>query len=128
MANNDITAVSLIASQAVTATVTPSNGTDLSAYDGEMTFILDCGAATAGTDPTMNVTIQASSVIDGSGDAFATIGTFTEVTDAADSLQEIKLNIGDQEKFIRAVATIGGTSSPSFPLSVVAVGSKKYQS
>lgn len=119
----------MISGRQATSTVTPSTGVDFRAYEGEVTFILDSGAATAGTSSTLDVKLQESSASDGSGDAFADISgaTFTQVTDGGASHQAITLNIGDRERYIRAVATIGGTSTPTFQFAVVAAGHKKYQ-
>lgn len=124
-----LSATSLISGRQATSTVTPSTGADLKDYIGEVTFVLDSGAATAGTTPTLAVKLQSSTASDGTGDAFADISgaTFTTVTDAAASLQTITLPIDAQERYIRAVATIGGTSTPTFQFSVHAVGKKKYQ-
>lgn len=130
MFNYDLSTVSMISGRQATSTVTPSTGVDMRDFTGEVTFILDSGAASAGTDPTLDVKLQESTASDGSGDAFADISgaTFTQVTDAAASHQAIKLNIDNQPRYIRAVATIGGTDTPTFAFSVVAVGEKKYQS
>lgn len=118
----------MISARSASATVTPSTGVDFRDFVGEVTFTLDAGAATAGSSPTLNVKLQESTVSDGTGDAFADISgaTFDEVTDAA-SHQSIKLNIDNQPRYIRAVATLAG-SGATFPLAVIASGEKKYQS
>jgi hypothetical protein len=91
--------------------------------EGDAVAILDCGAATAGTNPTYNVKLQDSA----NNSAFDDItgATFTEVTDAA-SQQKLSFNTNNVRRYVRAVATIGGTSAPAFTASVTLLFSKKY--
>ena len=86
-------------------------------------MILDCAAAGAGSSPTYNVKIQDSA--DNSTFADVTGATFTQVTSTA-SQQKLTINANDVQRYIRAVATIGGTSSPSFVASVTLLYGKKY--
>lgn len=104
--------VALIPSGAKTA---DANGTavDVTKYEGVALAVLNCAAATAGTNPTMDVKLQHSD--DNVTFADVTGGAFTQVT-ATDSLQVLKFNIADLKKYVRGVIDIGGTSSPSFPL------------
>jgi hypothetical protein len=105
-----------------------ANGTGLDLQgsndaEGDAVAILDCGAATAGTNPTYNVKLQDSA----NNSAFDDItgATFTEVTDAA-SQQKLSFNTNNVRRYVRAVATIGGTSAPAFTASVTLLFSKKY--
>ena len=91
--------------------------------EGDAVVILDCGAATAGTNPTYNVKLQYSA--DNSAFTDVTDATFTEVTSIA-SQQKLSFNANDVRRYLRAVATIGGTSSPAFTASVTLLFSKKY--
>ena len=82
-------------------------------------------AASAGTNPTLDITVEhsldnsnwvavdAAAIVDpssGTNDA----ATFTQVTDAAASLQVLGLRKQLLYRYIRVVATIGGTSTPTF--------------
>ena len=112
-----------IPAQAATATVTGA-GVDLKEYEGKLKFIL-ASSIGGGADHTLDVKLQDSA--DNSTFADITGATFTQVTNAADSTEDIGLEVNPQERYIRAVATIAGTT-PTFSFAVVAVGSKKYRS
>lgn len=99
-------------------------GIDLRDYDGDLMLILDSAAAGAGTNPTLDVSIEHS---DESAANYTQIGTtaFTRVTNTA-SRQKLVISKDDAKRFVRVKYTIGGTNSPSFTFSVTAVGVKKY--
>jgi len=92
--------------------------------EGEAIMILASDAASAGTSPTLDVKLQESS--DNSTYTDISGATFTQVTDAAQALEKISINTNDVERYLRAVGTIGGTSSPAFTYSVALVYGKKY--
>ena len=92
--------------------------------EGEAIIILASDAASAGTSPTLDVKLQESS--DDSTYTDISGATFTQVTDAAQALEKISINTNDVERYLRAVGTIGGTSSPAFTYSVALVYGKKY--
>lgn len=96
---------------------------DMQAYDGEIAIILDCAAGT-GTNPTMDVKIQDSA--DNSTFADVSGAAFTQVTNAAASVQKMSLNKDELKRYIRVVKTIGGTSTPTFLMSVKGVAILKY--
>lgn len=100
--------------QAATATVTGA-GVDTLGYN-DASCTLEVGTV-SGTTPTLNVKLQDSAT---SGGTYADItgATFTQVT-ASDKSQTIRVGgLGiDKKRFIRAVATIGGTT-PSFGVAV----------
>ena len=106
-----------------TSTLTGS-AVDLAGYDGPAHIILQCEAASAGTNPTMNVKLQHATT---SGGSYADVSglAFTEVTDAGDSTQMISCQVSDLRQFIRVVGTLGGTSSPAFTFGVTMVALKK---
>ena len=124
MANHRLYTGSVISARSITSTVT-STAFDAQAYDGELTVILDAGAATAGSNPTLDVKVQECAT---SGGTYTDISgaTFTQVNDAAASHQSLVLNVGDNQRYLKVVGTIGGTSSPAFPLAVVVAGMKQY--
>lgn len=99
-------------------------GVDVQTLDGDLFVILDSAAASAGTNPTLDIKLQSS---DTSGGTYFDItgATFTQVTSSA-SQQAITISKDEARRWIRIVYTIGGTSSPSFTFSVNAVGVKKY--
>ena len=115
-----LTLLNLFPTAARTATAN-GTGVDLQQYSGDVAVVLDSAAGT-GTSPTLDVKLQDSA--DNSTFADITGATFTQVINAA-SQQKIVVNKDAARRYVRAVATIGGTS-PSFTFSVNAVGVKKY--
>lgn len=99
-------------------------GVDLQQYDGDVVLILDSAAAGAGTNPTLDVTVEHSDA-SGSGYTAITGAAFTQVTNAA-SQQKLVISRDDAKRYVRVTYTIGGTNSPSFTFSVTGVGVKKY--
>lgn len=99
-------------------------GIDLRDYDGDLMLILDSAAAGAGTNPTLDVSVEHS---DEASNNFTQIGTtaFTRVTTTA-SRQKLVISKDEAKRYVRVKYTIGGTNSPSFTFSVTAVGVKKY--
>lgn len=115
-----LTLLNLFPTAARTATAN-GTGVDLQQYSGDVAVVLDSAAGT-GTSPTLDVKLQDSA--DNSTFADITGATFTQVINAA-SQQKIVVNKDAARRYVRAVATIGGTT-PSFTFSVNAVGVKKY--
>ena len=91
--------------------------------EGEAIIILASDAASAGTNPTLDVKLQESS--DNSTFTDISGATFTQVTDSQ-ALEKISINTNDVKRYLRAVGTIGGTSSPAFTYAVALVYGKKY--
>jgi hypothetical protein len=115
---------SLLGADSRTSTAT-GTGFDLQGSndaEGEAIVILDCEAG-SGTTPTLNVKLQDSA--DNSAWADVSGKVFTEVTDAAASLQKISFNANDVRRYVRAVGTQAGTN-PVFVYGVSLVYSKKY--
>lgn len=106
-----------------TSTLTGS-AIDLRKYDGVVQVILTCEAASAGTDPTLDVKLTESAT---SGGSYTDVSgaTFAQVTDAADVTEMITIDSAACKGFIKVVGTIGGTSSPAFSYTVVGVGQLK---
>ena len=121
--NDDTTLVSLMPTDSRTATFTGS-GIDMRDYTGQIVIIEDTEAATAGTAPTWNIKIQDSA--DDSTFADVTGATFAEVTATA-SQTKIGIVVDDVARYIRVVATLGGTSSPAFTSAVHLLGTKQVQ-
>jgi hypothetical protein len=90
--------------------------------EGEAVAILDCKAG-SGTTPTMDVKLQDSA--DNSSWADISGATFTQVTSTA-SQQKLTINTNNVRRYVRAVGTIGGTSTPTFIYAVSMLYSKKY--
>lgn len=97
---------------------------DLQTYDGDVALILDSAAAGAGTNPTLDVSVEHS---DESAANFTQIGTtaFARVTSTA-SRQILVISKDEAKRYVRVKYTIGGTSNPSFTFSVTGVGLAKY--
>ena len=90
--------------------------------EGEAIVILDSEAGT-GTSPTLDVKLQESANNSDWSDISG--ATFTQVTDGGAGFEKISINVNDTERYLRAVATLGGTS-PVFVFGVSLVYSKKY--
>ena len=90
--------------------------------EGEAIVILDSEAG-SGTSPTLDVKLQDSA--DNSSWSDLSGKTFTQVTDGAAATEKISINTNDVRRYVRAVATLGGTS-PVFVCAVSLVYSKKY--
>jgi hypothetical protein len=99
-------------------------GVDLRQYDGDVVLILDSAAAGAGTNPTLDVTVEHSDA-SGSGYTAITSTAFAQVTSTA-SQQKLVISKDEARRYVRVTYTIGGTNSPSFTFSVTGVGVKKY--
>lgn len=116
------TLLSLVPAQSIAATAN-GTGVDISNYQGNAAVILDAGAATAGSSPTLNVKLQ-SSADNSTGWTDVTGGAFTQVTTVA-GVQKLVIQPRNLNKYLRAVSTIGGTSSPAFPAAVHFLGLKQ---
>ena len=106
---------------AKTATYT-STAFDAQDYEGNLGIVQASGVV-SGTTPTLDGKIQDSA--DGStGWADVSGATFTQVT-ASTNFQKITVDLNGTKRYLRYVGTIGGTT-PSFGLTVIAGGVKKY--
>jgi hypothetical protein len=98
-------------------------GIDVLEYEGVALVLLNASAGT-GTSPTLDVKLQHSD--DDSTYEDVTSGTFTQVTDVAETagVRVMKLNVSDLKRYLRVVGTIAGTT-PSFDFGVEFVGITK---
>lgn len=106
-----------------------ANGTalDTQQYNGSLLVVVDCGAASAGTTPTADFTIEDSA--DNSSftaNTAALSAVFTQVTTTA-TLQTRSVDLRACRRYVRVVFAIGGTSSPAFPLNAHFVGQTQVQ-
>lgn len=113
--------VSLVAAAVVAATAN-GTGVDIKDYVGTLQLLLDAGAPTAGTTPTLDVKIQDSD--DNTTFADVTGKAFTQVTTVA-SRQQLVIDTNSVRRYIRSVVTIGGTATPAYPVSLQGVGIKQ---
>lgn len=122
----DITQANVIelAANAVRTSTLTATGIDVTALSGCCQVVLQSSAATAGTDPTLDVKLQDCATVGGTY-ADITGATFAEVTDAADITEMIAIEVDDCNSFIRAVGTIGGTDTPTFGFGVSLIGVNK---
>lgn len=107
--------ITLVAAQSVAATAN-GTGVDISNHIGNAVVILDSGAASAGTLPTLNVKLQ-SSADNSTNWTDVPNGAFPQITTVA-TLAKLVIRPRDLNKYLRAVSTIGGTASPAFPVAV----------
>jgi hypothetical protein len=100
-------------------------GIDLSGYEGIVTVVFNIGASTAGTNPTYDASLESGTASNGSGSAaFSPALAITQATGA--SFQTLGVDVRAMGgKYLKIVQTIGGTSSPSFPVGISIVGQKK---
>lgn len=105
----------LIESGEYTSTET-GTGIDMTNFEGIALAVLNSSAKTAGTDPTLDVKLQHDPAVGGSY-ADITGATFTQITTVAGT-EAVAFNVSDCDGFVRAVGTIGGTSTPTFDFGV----------
>lgn len=117
---NYVTALAFIPAADVTA---DGNGApfDLIGYEGKIPVRADVGNATAGTNPTLDLVFKQSS--DNSNWANANIA-FTQITNGGNQVVSIDPRV--VSRYLRVDKDIGGTNSPSYPVSVVGFGTKQY--
>lgn len=118
----EVTAEVLVASQAAAANVT-GTGIVIRDYIGKLAVVMNAGAATAGTTPTLDVYLQSSPDSNTSNYTNANI-SFTQVTNVA-GVQKASVDTALVGPYLRALAVVGGTNSPSFPVSLTVVGQKQ---
>jgi hypothetical protein len=107
----------------VAAVAATANGTpyDMNGYIGNVLFRVDAGNATAGTNPTLDLVFKQSS--DNSNWSNANVA-FTQITGATS--QVVSVDTREVYRYGRIDRVIGGTNSPSFPVSVVGFSQKQY--
>lgn len=117
--NSELTALATL-NQLVSAN---ANGAaiDLQPFNGAVKVTL-AAAYSTGTSATLDVRLEESA--DNANWANANV-SFTQVGNAANSVQSAYYDTRAHARYLRAVATIGGSSTPAFAASVVAVGAKK---
>jgi len=115
--------VTPIAALPVAAVAATANGTpyDMNGYVGNVLFRVDAGNATAGTNPTLDLVFKQSS--DNSNWSNANVA-FTQITGATS--QVVSVDTREVYRYGRIDRVIGGTNSPSFPVSVVGFSQKQY--
>ncbi len=115
--------VTLLAAAASRTALLTGTAVDIQGYEGNLLVILESSAATAGTNPTLDVKIQDC---DTSGGTFADVtgAAFAQVTTTAVALG-IALDTGKVKRWIKVIGTLGGTATPTFVYGVCLVGLKK---
>ncbi len=97
---------------------------DIIGIEGKIFARADIGNATAGTSPTLDLSFTKST--DNSNFVAANIA-YTQAN--ANTIQVAAIDpraLGDGYRYIRVEGRIGGTNSPSFPLSVVGIAVSQY--
>jgi hypothetical protein len=108
-----------VAAVAATANGSPLN---IQGFIGNLLFRVDAGNSTAGTNPTLDLSFKSST--DNVNYSVANVN-FTQITAATSQVVAVDTRAVGQ--YLRLDKTIGGTNSPSFPVSVVGFGQKAYQ-
>ena len=118
---NALSGLQLAFPAAATATTT-GPAVDLQSYIGVLRVSQTVGTV-AGTSPTLDGKIQDSA----DGVTFADVAglTFPTVT-AANSAQSIQVDTRAVRRYIRHVATVGGSAGQSFTYHAGALGQKRY--
>jgi len=94
---------------------------DIRGYQGLVALVVNAGAATAGTNPTLDIYLQSTSESNGANAVNINVSA-TQVT-TANSLQILSVDpraVANRYLVVRQI--IGGTSSPSFPLGITLSG------
>jgi hypothetical protein len=111
------TAASLIDSASYAASVTEGTGpvVQIEGARGEAVIILNAGTKTVGTNPTLDVALYESDSGSGSW-TLVPNGAFTRAT-TTKSLQQLSIRPSERKNYVTAKITIGGTSTPTYPIS-----------
>ncbi len=97
---------------------------DIIGIEGKILVRADIGNATAGTSPTLDLYFKKST---DNGNWVTANVNYTQAN--ATSVQNAVIDpraLGDGYRYIRVDGAIGGSNSPSFPLSIVGVGVLQY--
>lgn len=95
---------------------------DVRALEGEVTLVLSA-AATPAADNTLDVSLEQS---DDATTWSAVSGvSFSQVTNAAASQQEVAVNVDGLGRYLRATEALGGTS-PEATRCLLLIGQSKY--
>ena len=113
----------LISNQTLTTTTTGS--AVLTGRDNVVRVRLQVTGTVSGTSPTLSVEIQGSDTSDFSTDPAVHCGSFNTVTATLGATGEHFLDVDNSKAYLRAVATVGGTT-PSFAGVTVDVVEKRY--
>lgn len=117
---NYLTALAILPTAAISS---DTNGApfDLAPYVGDIVVRADIGNATAGTSPTLDLVFKEST--DNSNWTNANVA-FVQANAA--SAQIATYDTRAHGRYMRLDRDIGGTNSPSFPVSVVGFVQKQY--
>lgn len=115
--------LTVLAISPVAAISSDTNGTpfDLAPYVGDLLLRADIGNATAGTSPTLDLVVKEST--DNSNWTNANVA-FTQANAATS--QVLSYDLRAHGRYVRVDRDIGGTNSPSFPVSIVGLIQKQY--
>lgn len=103
---------------------------DISQYVGRIGVVFAVGANTAGTNPTYDAYLQTGPHSNGANAVNVTLdsGSNAAITQATGAtIQVLTIDKRKCDKYLKVVQTIGGTSSPSFPVSIAVVGQKQVE-
>lgn len=95
---------------------------DVLDHEGVGAFTLNCSDPILGTNPTLSVHLEHSD--DNITFADVTGGAFTQVG-ATGGLQTKNLNVSNLKRYVRAIAVLGGTGTPTYDYAMEFAGFKK---
>lgn len=98
---------------------------DTTAYDGSAAVVFTSAAASAGTTPTLDVTVVHCDTAGGTYTAVPGVSAFTRVTDGGASQEVRAVDLSKCKQFLKVHFDIGGTSSPSFTCAAVVLAMPK---
>lgn len=117
--------LSVLALIPATDVLVDGNGSpfDLSVYEGDVLIRVDIGGNTAGTSPTLALVIKESSDNSNWSNSNTTI---TGSTTGNASAQTVSYDTRAHLRYVRIDKDIGGSNSPSFPVSVQGYAQRQY--
>lgn len=107
---------------------TASAGVDLKGFIGIVAAVVDIGASTAGTLPTLSIQLASSAdtnVSNATNISGAVVSNPTNVSNSATTV--LGVDTRSANRYLFAIPTIGGTNFPAFPASVTVVGRLRNQ-
>src|SRR4051794_36270655 len=122
---NALTKVVMLVSAAVAASGN-SLVVDLKDFIGRVSVLINHGPATAGSSPTYDYALHSGNESNGANSVALNINA-TQIVNANNGVQELALDtraLPATHRYVKLVGTIGGTSSPSFPIGAVLIGTK----
>jgi hypothetical protein len=107
-----------------------TTATDVRDFIDTIGVVFQVGANTAGSSPTYDAYIQTGPHSNGANAVNVTLanGANAAIVQATGaSLQTLNIEKAKCDRYLKVVQAIGGTSSPSFPVTILIVGKKQVE-